>query len=30
VYRFFRQGHRESDLVAFYLDLEAKARSGQE
>jgi hypothetical protein len=22
VYRFFRQGHREADLVAFYLDLE--------
>ena len=25
VYRFFQQGHRESDLVAFYLDLENKA-----
>jgi hypothetical protein len=22
VYRFFRQGHRDADLVAFYLDLE--------
>ena len=22
VYRFFKQGHREADLVAFYLDLE--------
>jgi hypothetical protein len=28
VYRFFRQGHRESDLVAFYIDLEARARRG--
>jgi hypothetical protein len=26
VYRFFRQGHRESDLVEFYIDLEARAR----
>jgi hypothetical protein len=24
VYRFFRQGHREADLVAFYLELEAR------
>jgi hypothetical protein len=26
VYRFFQQGHREADLVAFYLDLEAQVR----
>jgi hypothetical protein len=26
VYRFFRQGHRESDLVAFYIDLEGRSR----
>jgi hypothetical protein len=26
VYRFYRQGHRESDLVAFYLDLETYAK----
>jgi hypothetical protein len=26
VYRFFRQGHLESDLVAFYLDLESYAK----
>jgi hypothetical protein len=28
VYRFYRQGHRETDLVAFYLDLEAKQKAG--
>lgn len=28
VYRFFRQGHREADLVAFYIDLETRARRG--
>jgi hypothetical protein len=28
VYRFFQQGHREADLVAFFLDLEAEARRG--
>jgi hypothetical protein len=28
VYRFFRQGHREEDLVAFYLELEAKSQRG--
>ncbi len=27
VYRFFRQGHREADLVAFYTDLERRALS---
>jgi hypothetical protein len=27
VYRFFRHGHHESDLVAFYLDLETCAKS---
>jgi hypothetical protein len=27
VYRFFRQGHREADLVAFYLELETKMRA---
>jgi hypothetical protein len=27
VYRFFRQGHREADLVAFYLELETKTRA---
>jgi hypothetical protein len=27
VYRFFRQGHRESDLVSFYLELEADTKS---
>ena len=26
VYRFFEQGHRESDLVAFYFELERSAR----
>jgi hypothetical protein len=26
IYRFFQQGHREADLVAFYLDLEAQVR----
>jgi len=26
VYRFFQQGHREADLVAFFLDLESEAR----
>jgi hypothetical protein len=26
VYRFFRHGHMESDLVAFYLDLESYAK----
>jgi hypothetical protein len=26
VYRFFEQGHRESDLVAFYFELERAAR----
>jgi hypothetical protein len=26
VYRFFRQGHREADLVAFFIDLEGRAR----
>ncbi len=28
VYRFFRQGHREADLVAFYLDLERALLGG--
>jgi hypothetical protein len=28
VYRFYRQGHRESDLVAFYLDLETYSKRG--
>jgi hypothetical protein len=28
VYRFFRQGHREADLVAFYLELEAQSQGG--
>lgn len=28
VYRFFRQGHREADLVAFYIDLETRSRRG--
>jgi len=27
VYRFFEQGHRESDLVAFYFELERSARA---
>jgi hypothetical protein len=26
VYRFVREGHHESDLVAFYLDLETDAK----
>jgi hypothetical protein len=26
VYRFFQQGHREADLVAYYLDLETATR----
>jgi hypothetical protein len=26
VYRYFQQGHREADLVAFYLDLEKQVR----
>jgi hypothetical protein len=26
IYRFFQQGHREADLVAYYLDLEAQVR----
>jgi hypothetical protein len=26
IYRFFQRGHREADLVAFYLDLEAQVR----
>ena len=26
VFRFFRQGHRESDLVAFFLDLETYSK----
>lgn len=30
VYRFFRQGHREADLVAFYTELERVARGPQE
>lgn len=29
VYRFFRQGHREADLVAFYAELELGMRSFQ-
>lgn len=29
VYRFFRQGHRESDLVAFFIDLEGRARGSR-
>jgi hypothetical protein len=29
VYRFFRQGHREADLVAFYAELELGMRSSQ-
>jgi hypothetical protein len=28
VYRFFRQGHREADLVAFYLELDAQSHAG--
>jgi hypothetical protein len=28
VYRFYKQGHRESDLVAFYLDLETYTKRG--
>jgi hypothetical protein len=27
VYRFFGQGHREADLVAYYTDLETRARA---
>jgi hypothetical protein len=27
VYRFFQQGHREADLVAYYLELESGTRS---
>ena len=27
VYRFFKLGHREKDLVSYYLDLEARTRS---
>jgi len=30
VYRFFRQGHREADLVAFYTELDRVARELQE
>lgn len=26
IYRFFQRGHREADLVAFYLDLETQVR----
>ncbi len=29
VYRFFRQGHREEDLVAFYLELERALEDGE-
>jgi hypothetical protein len=29
VYRFYRQGHRESDLVAFLMELEAHARASR-
>ncbi len=29
VYRFLSMGHRERDLVSFYLDLEARAREAQ-
>jgi hypothetical protein len=28
VYRFLTLGHREKDLVSYYLDLAARARSG--
>lgn len=30
VYRFFRQGHREADLLAFYADLERGARGPEQ
>ena len=26
IYRFFRQGHREADLVTFYMELERHAK----